>query len=185
MSEQILIPIADGVEDIETVTLIDVLRRAELDVVVASTKSTKQVTAARGTRIEADALLEEVADREWKAVILPGGLPGAENLRDSDQLKAVLVEQARRERWFGAICASPAYVLATHGLLDNRKATCYPAFQTQLPDRTQADRRVVQDGNCITSQGPGTALPFALTWAEKLANAGLADRIAEAMLTSR
>lgn len=185
MSEQILIPVADGVEDIETVTLIDVLRRAELDVVVASVQSGKEITAARGTRIVADERLEDVRGREWKAVILPGGLPGAENLRDSDTLKQILIEQARGERWFGAICASPAYVLATHGLLDNRRATCYPAFQTQIPDRTQAELRVVQDGNCITSQGPGTAMAFALTWVEKLRNARQADRIAEAMLTSR
>ena len=182
MAKNILVPVADGSEDIETITLIDVFRRAELAVTAASVGSSLKVTLARGTRMEADALLSDVADGQWEAIVLPGGVPGAEALRDSELLIAMLKKQAAAERWYGAICAAPAFVLAPHGLLEGRRATCYPAFQDRLPDRSEAHHPVVVDGPCVTSQGPGTAMNFALSWVSLLRGDAIREEVASAML---
>lgn len=182
MEKNVLIPVAKGSEDIETVTLIDVFRRAELDVTVASVGTSPQVTLARRTRMEADVLLSEVANRQWDAIVLPGGVPGAEALRDSGLLTEMLKKQAAAERWYGAICAAPAFVLVPHGLLEGRRATCYPAFQDRLPDRSEAHHPVVVDGPCVTSQGPGTAMNFALSWVSLLRGDAVREEVASAML---
>lgn len=182
MPEAVLIPVADGVEDIELVTLIDVLRRAQLPVVVASVEKERAITAARGTRITADKLLSEVRDQRWRAIILPGGLPGAERLGTHQPLIDLLHEQDRERAWFGAICASPAYVLAPHGLLKGRHATAYPAFQARLPDRAESHHKVVISEHCVTSQGPGTAIDFALAWVSLLAGDAAREKVASDML---
>lgn len=175
----ILVPVADGSEDIETVSIIDVLRRAERDVVVASAGEALTVTAARGTRITADAMLS-VQDTAWEMIALPGGLRGAENLARCQPLQELLRRQDAAGRWIAAICAAPALVLAPLGLLDSRQATCYPAFRAHLAH--WQDRPVVQDGHLITSQGPGTALAFGLQLVAALADLGLSQRIGEQML---
>lgn len=182
MPESILIPVADGVEDIELVTLIDVLRRAQLPVVVASVEEGRAITAARGTHITADKLFDEVRDQRWRAIILPGGLPGAERLAAYQSLIDLLHQQDRAGAWFGAICASPAFVLAPHGLLKGRHATAYPAFQARLPDRAESHHKVVISEHCVTSQGPGTAVDFALTWVSLLAGDAVRERVASDML---
>jgi len=163
-----LIPIADGSEDIETATLIDVLRRAKVDVVVASIHDRKMVTAARKTRIEADQLLTECVDEAFDLIALPGGMPGAQHLADDERLVERLHRQRREGGWYAAICAAPGVVLAPNGLLEGRVATAHPGFQDKLPDQGRVGDTVVVDQNCITSQGPGTALEFALTLVEKL-----------------
>ena len=125
MSPKVLIAIADGIEELEAVTVIDVLRRAQADVTVAGV-SGKQITASRGVKIIADALISECIDETYDLIVLPGGLPGAENLRDSIELTNMLKKQADSDRLYAAICASPAYILQQHGLLKGRRATCYP-----------------------------------------------------------
>ncbi len=165
MTKKVLVPVADGTEEIEAVCIIDVLRRAGADVTVASVGGL-QITASRGVRITADCLVPECRNQTYDLVVLPGGIPGAEHLRDSEALREILVRQHREGRIYGAICASPAVVLESHGLLRGRKATCHPGFMDRL---TEASRdRVVVDGNCITSRGPGTALEFALKLVELL-----------------
>lgn len=159
MTKTILVPIADGTEEIEAVTLIDVLRRAGAQVVVASVDDL-QVRASRGVKIVADCRIDDCRDREFDLIVLPGGMPGAEHLRDDPVLKALLARQREKGRLYGAICAAPAVVLEHHGLLRDRKATGHPGFIAQIP--TAVDEPVVVDGNCITSQGPGTAMAFAL-----------------------
>lgn len=176
MSRTALVPIAHGSEDIEAVTLIDVLRRAGLAVTVASVETTRDVVFAHGLRVTADVLHAEIADREYDLIALPGGMPGAEHLRDTPALIAQLRAQDARAALFGAICAAPGVVLGTHGLIGTRRATAYPGFERLLPAGSFLDQRVVRDGHLLTSRGPGTALEFALALVDAL---GLADKVAQ------
>ena len=179
MSKQVLVTIADGTEELEAVTIIDVLRRARADVTVASVGN-KQVKASRGVNLVADALISECVGNTYDLIALPGGMPGAEHLRDSSQLTEMLKDQAASGRFYAAICASPAVALKPHGLLKDKKATCYPSLHSELENPRQA--RVVVDGNCITSQGPATALEFALKLVELLFDKQKSHEVAKAML---
>ena len=161
MAKKVLVPIAEGTEEIEAVCMIDVLRRAGAQVVVASVGDI-EVTCSRGVKIVADTQLAACKAESFDLIALPGGIPGAENLRDSADLTELLKAQAGSGGLFGAICASPAVVLPPHGLLENRQATAHPGFIDQLESRESINNRVVVDGNCVTSRGPGTALEFAL-----------------------
>jgi 4-methyl-5(b-hydroxyethyl)-thiazole monophosphate biosynthesis len=181
MKKTALVPIADGTEEIEAVTIIDVLRRAGADVVVASVGG-REVVASRGVKIVADCLIGVCGGRPFDLVVLPGGMPGAEHLRDNETLKRILMEQSAAGRLFGAICASPAVVLEAHGLLKNRRATCHPGHIDKLSDPTSAQARVVVDGHCITSQGPGTAMEFALKLVELLFGPDKAAAVAGPMV---
>jgi 4-methyl-5(b-hydroxyethyl)-thiazole monophosphate biosynthesis len=180
MAPTILVPIADGTEEIEAVCIIDVLRRAGAAVTVASVNRL-QVTASRGVKLVADCLIEECQGEVYDLIVLPGGMPGSEHLRDSEVLRELLYRQENGGRLFGAICAAPAVILNTHGLLNRRKATCHPAFRDQLGAETAAQERVVVDGNCVTSQGPGTALEFALKLVELLFGKEKAREVAAPM----
>ena len=177
-----LIPIADGSEDIETVTLIDVLRRAGVEVTVASVTGTPDIVAARGTRIRADALIDDVMAQDFDLIVLPGGMPGAKALADSKKLIDKLHGQRDSGRLYGAICAAPAVALAPHGLLDGVAATGHPAFTDALPDKSRMEERVVHDGQCLTSRGPGTALEFSLTLVETLCGRETRDAVASPMV---
>jgi 4-methyl-5(b-hydroxyethyl)-thiazole monophosphate biosynthesis len=181
MAKKVLVPIADGTEEIEAVCIIDVLRRAGAEVVVASVGA-REVTCSRGVKIVADRLLEECKDDAFDMIALPGGIPGAENLRDSNDLTALLKKQAGAGGFFGAICAAPAVVLQTHGLLENRRATSHPGFTDQLTPNDALESRVVVDGNCVTSRGPGTALEFALKLVELLYGPEKAREVGEPMV---
>lgn len=167
MSKTVLIPIADGTEEIEAVTLIDVLRRAGATVTVASVGAL-QITASRGVKIVADCLIADCAQRRFDLVVLPGGMPGAEHLRDNEVLRQILVGQNAAGKLYGAICAAPAVVLQTHGLLRGRRCTGHPGFMQQLPASGTSEDEVVVDRNCLTSRGPGTAMAFALELVEQL-----------------
>lgn len=184
MTKRALIVIANGVEDIETVAQIDVLRRAAIDVTVVSIEPTQEIVAARGTRIVADCLFEDCAAQSYDLISLPGGLPGAERLRDYPPLIERLQQQKASGGLFGAICASPVYVLQTHGLLEGHQATCFPALRDKLPDPAPLDQKVVVSGNCITSQGPATAIDYALVLVEQLLDRKTRDRLAEDLLVA-
>ncbi len=177
---QILVPIADGSEDIETVAIIDVLRRAQFDVTVASVMTALQITAARGTRIVADMFLTDCETRQFDAIALPGGLPGAHHLRDCPSLIRMLHAQKAQGRLFAAICASPAVVFAHHGIDEGYATTAHPGFTQTLWQFHNA--RVVTDRQCITSQGPGTSIEFALAIVAKLGGQALADQVAGPMV---
>ncbi|MDF2180670.1 DJ-1 family glyoxalase III [Neptuniibacter sp. CAU 1671] len=179
-----LIVIADGVEEIEAVTQIDLLRRAGIKVTVAAPIS-KTVCCSRGVILVADTHLDEITDQCFDLISLPGGMPGAEHLRDSHNLIQMLKKQQQANRWIGAICASPAVALLPHGLLNGYQATCYPSFQpllAQAPHCHLIDQPVVCDKNLITSQGPGTALEFSLTLVEVLCGKQQRDSVAAALL---
>lgn len=185
MTQTALIPIAHGTEDIEAVTLIDVLHRAGVAVTVASVAGTREVVCANGTRLVADTLHADVAQRSFDLIALPGGMPGAEHLRDTTALIAQLRAQDARGALFGAICAAPGIVLGTHGLIGSRRATAYPGFEGMLPAGSFVEQRVVRDGQLVTSRGPGTALEFALTLVEALGHADTAAQLAAGMLVRR
>jgi 4-methyl-5(b-hydroxyethyl)-thiazole monophosphate biosynthesis len=180
MNKQVLVPIADGTEEIEAVCIIDTLRRAGAQVTVASVSGCPQVTASRGVNITADALIADCAGKQYDLIVLPGGTKGAENLRDSKELTEILKLQQKRGGLYGAICAAPAVALEAHGLIGKKKATSYPSFQNKL--QNPSAERVVVDGNLATSQGPGTAIEFALKLVEMLFGKDKAVEVGKAML---
>mmetsp|Transcript_6976 Transcript_6976/g.25715 ORF Transcript_6976/g.25715 Transcript_6976/m.25715 type:complete len:275 (+) Transcript_6976:57-881(+) len=170
---QVLVPIAEGSEEMEAVIVIDVLRRAGVDVTVASVEETLQVKASRGVNLVADVPIAECASKDYDLIVLPGGMPGAERLRDSSELQALLEHHANKSGGsFGvsvaAICAAPAVVLQPAGLLEGKKSTCHPAFEAELADASCASSRVVHSGGVMTSKGPGTAMEFALALVKQL-----------------
>ncbi|MCZ6564826.1 MAG: DJ-1/PfpI family protein [Gammaproteobacteria bacterium] len=158
----VLIPLAQGCEELEAVTIIDLLRRADINVITASLDE-RPVTASRGTVIVADTTLDQVLDQEFDMVVLPGGLPGADHLNADDRIHQLLQRTANNNKHIAAICAAPK-VLASAGLLENKKATAYPGVLEALElENTEVTTAVVQqDGNIFTSRGPGTAMDFAL-----------------------
>jgi 4-methyl-5(b-hydroxyethyl)-thiazole monophosphate biosynthesis len=182
VEKTVLVPVADGTEELEAVAIIDVLRRAGAKVTVASVTGNPQITASRGVVIVADTLIEACRQSEYDLVVLPGGIPGAQHLHDSAALIEILKRQHDSARWYGAICASPAVVLEPHGLLKGRRATCHPAFADRLTNREGVESRVVADGNCLTSRGPGTAVEFALALVERLYGRTRRDAVAEPMV---
>ena len=182
MSKRALITIADGVEEIETVTLLDVLRRAEIEVVLASIETRRMINCAHGTRLTADTMLVDVLAQDFDLIVLPGGMPGAQRLADHQPLAERVRQQAGEGKLFAAICAAPALALQAYGVLKQRRMTCYPAFSERLSGCTFVDQPVVVDGNCITSQGPGTALEFALTLVEQLMGKSVRASVASDML---
>ena len=158
----VLIPLAQGCEELEAVTIIDLLRRAEVNVVTASLDD-QPITASRGTKLIADTTLDEVKNKEFDMVVLPGGLPGADHLNEDERIHSILKRAVSENKYVGAICAAPK-VLANASLLDNKKATAYPGVLEELNIKTIeiTDSLVEQDGKIITSRGPGTAMDFAL-----------------------
>lgn len=182
LAKNILVPIASGIEEIEAVTIIDILRRAGVSVRV-STVEAREVTGANGIKIVADSdFIDEVLE-DYDGIVVPGGTEGAKKFAAFSPLGDALKKFCKTNNLVAAICASPALVLASQGLLDERKATCYPAFKSHL--KNHVDEKVVVDGNIITSQGPGTAFPFALKIAEILVGKSTADKVAEGTLAPR
>ena len=176
-----LIVLADGFEEIEAITPIDVLRRAGLDVIVAGVGK-REVTGAHDITVETDLMIEQYQGTP-DAVVLPGGMPGAENLNKSEALKDLLQKMKRSGKVIGAICASPAVVLASNGILDGKKATCFPGFENDLGPKVKfVTDRVITDGQVITSRGPGTAMEFSLELVSQLLNPEKAEQVAQKMV---
>ncbi|MHC4988859.1 MAG: DJ-1 family glyoxalase III [Planctomycetota bacterium] len=182
MSKTALVAVADGTEELEAVTMIDVLRRAGAEVTVAAVGELS-ITASRGVKLVADCVIGDCKGKTYDLIVLPGGLPGAEHLRDCTPLIEMLKKQKQSGGLYAAICASPAVALAPHGLLDDKQATGYPGTEDKLPK--PLNQRVVVDGNCITSQGPGTALEFAIELLRRLFDDTKAQQVAEPMLFLR
>lgn len=157
----VLVIIANGSEELEAITVINLLRRAGIPVVVASI-SNLQIKGARGINIVADKLLKDCFSKTWKMVVLPGGMPGAENLSNSDILKKMLGHRFEKNELVAAICASPAVILNKFGLLDGMNATCHEDFYHQLSKEVYVDESVVNSENLITANGPGSAIKFSL-----------------------
>ena len=166
---KVLVPLAQGCEEIEAVTIIDLLRRANLEVITAGLDA-EHVTASRGIVLVPDTTLADAVTRDdLDMIVLPGGLPGADNLADCSLLTDTLVRFANEGRYVAAICAAPR-VLAKAGLLDGKRATAYPGFidEKDFPKIQYTGAAVETDGNITTSRGPGTAMDFALALVEIL-----------------
>lgn len=180
MAKNAIILLAEGFEEIEAVVCIDLLRRAGIEVTVGGLKNLT-VKGSRRIEIKADKIIK--GDSSYDACILPGGMPGAENIASSDTAVQLIKKMAEKEKIIGAICASPAIVLAPLGLIDNKKATCYPGMESHFPDSAiYINNKVVIDKNIITSQGPATAFEFALKIIEKLSGKEISGKIRKAVL---
>lgn len=166
---RVLVPLAQGCEELEAVTIIDLLRRAGIEVITAGLDE-GPVTCSRGVVLVPDTTLEQVLDQDFDMVVLPGGLPGADHLQADPRIRQLLQRMAEQGRYTAAICAAPK-VLASAGLLDGREATSYPGVleSMSLSGTRLLEKPVVADGKVITSRGPGTAMDFALALIEKLA----------------
>lgn len=165
---RVLVPLAEGCEELEAVTIIDLLVRAGIEVVSAGLNA-GPVKASRGVVLMPDTSLDQAMNMDFDMVVLPGGLPGAENLDRDPRIKELLEKMVQGGKFTAAICAAPR-VLANAGLLRGKKATSYPGHldKMDLPDVTYVEDAVVCDGKVITSRGPGTAMDFTLTLIEKL-----------------
>ncbi|PNH05527.1 Chaperone protein YajL [Tetrabaena socialis] len=178
----VLIPIATGTEEMEAVIMIDVLRRAGAKVVVASTESGLVVTCSRGVKIVADQLIADCSSHCYDLIACPGGMPGAERLRDCAVLSDMVASQRAAGRLYAAICATPAVFFEAKGLLEGKAATAHPAFSGDLKDQSKVDERVVVDGNLTTSRGPGTAFEFSLALVKQLYDEEKAQAVAAPMV---
>ncbi|MBF0516842.1 MAG: DJ-1/PfpI family protein [Nitrospirae bacterium] len=177
----VLIILADGFEEIEAVAVIDVLRRADVKVVAAGVKD-GPITSARGLRVIPDAALYAVRALDFDMLVLPGGMPGTDNLAKDERVKKFVREMSEGGKYMAAICAAP-YVLSDSGILADKKATSHPSFQEKLKAAVvTATERVVVDGKVVTSQGAGTAVEFALRLVEILVGKERAEAISVAMV---
>jgi protein deglycase len=165
---RVLVPLAEGFEEIEAVVIVDLLRRAGIEVQTAAL-ARREVTGSHGITVLADIDLEQASAAEYDMIVLPGGLPGAHHLNADERVIELLGQFAATGRYTAAICAAPS-VLAHAGLLDGRRATSFPGFLTSgsAPGIRLSEDPVVVDGKVATSRGPGTALPFALALIELL-----------------
>lgn len=178
--KKVLVTLAPGFEEIETVTVIDILRRAGARVTVAGTVE-GALKGSRGVTVIPDTLLDEVKDDEFDLVVLPGGQPGTDNLKKNPTVKGILKKMAQEEKRIGAICAAPV-VLDSAGVLKDRTVTSHPSVKDALGGLNYSEERVVVDGNIITSRSPGTALEFALKLVEILFGEAMRDKVNQGVL---
>ena len=169
--------LADGFEEIEALTPVDILRRAGVDTVTVGVTG-KIVTGAHGIKVESDIVIDDTVVDGLEMVVLPGGLPGADNLRANDRVKELTVTVAENGGYVSAICAAPR-VLGELGLLKGKTAICYPGFEKYLMDAKIADSYVCRDGNIITAIGMGASVDFALELVKALKGSAVSEKIAE------
>ena len=177
---KVLVPLADGCEELEAVTIIDLLRRAGIEVVSAGLNP-GVVKASRGVQLVPDLTLDSALQDEYDMVVLPGGMPGAAHLKSDPRILRLLKDMAAAGKYTAAICAAPM-VLAEAGVLEGRQATSYPGFLDGLPGVTVSAAAVVRDGKVLTSRGPGTAMDFALALIETLAGADKRQQVEAALV---
>jgi protein deglycase len=182
MDKRILVPLAEGFETIEALAVVDVFRRAGVQVDLAAVGDSLQVTSSHQVRVTADLFLSQCLERNYDLVVVPGGIPGAQNLQKSELLAEILKKQRQQEKLYGAICAAPALVLEHHGLLTGKKATCHPGFIGQLADQSAIGERVVCDDNCITAKGAGVSVDFALELLARVAGEETRRAVAKGMV---
>jgi 4-methyl-5(b-hydroxyethyl)-thiazole monophosphate biosynthesis len=165
---KVLVPLAPGFEEIEAITIIDILRRAGVDVVVAGTQS-GPIEASRKTKHLPDCTLDDIRAEDFDMIVLPGGQPGATNLRNDPRIRKLIDTLQAHNRRIAAICAAPT-VLAAYGVLKDRTATSHPSVRAEVAAaaKTISDQRVVVDGLVVTSQAAGTAMEFAFQLVEIL-----------------
>lgn len=176
--------LAEGFEEIEALSTVDVMRRAGMDVCTVSITDDKTVKGVHGVPVTADKTISEidVEDAEW--LILPGGMPGSTNLAACGKLSDMLSVQWNKQGKIAAICAAPAVVLGPLGIVRGQEATCYPSFKDELikAGAQYVDMRVIESGNLITSNGPSSALLFAFAIVSNTLGQDVASSVASGML---
>lgn len=174
---KVLVPLATGFEELEAITIIDLLRRAGFDVITAGLDD-QPVRASRNNVMIPDTSISAVMEEQFDLIVLPGGLPGADNLRDDANVQALLKRQSQQGKKLGAICAAPR-ALAQAGVIQNKTITCYPGALDIIDEQDFAisGNAVEIDGNVITSRGPGTAMDFALELIQQLGGQELKQTI--------
>ena len=177
---RVVVFLADGFEEVEAMAVVDVLRRAEIDVVIAALHE-GPVTSARKVKVVPDTVIDKVKAEDFDMVVLPGGQPGADNLNADSRVRELLRTFSQMGKLTGAICAAPI-VLESAGILQGKHATSYPTYKDRLSNVIYEEKTVVEDGNVLTSRGPGTALNFGFAIVARLLNKEKAQRIREAML---
>lgn len=175
--------LAEGFEEVEALTSVDVLRRAGMPVTTVSISDSREVLGAHGVPVVADAIIDDIdlLGAEW--LILPGGMPGASNLKACEPLCDALVERNAQGKGIAAICASPSVVLGQLGLLKGRNAVCYPGMESiGMAGAKLSTAHAVTDGNIITGKGPASAARFALAIVTATCGQPVADEVARGML---
>ncbi|MFY9150623.1 MAG: DJ-1 family glyoxalase III [Prolixibacteraceae bacterium] len=179
--KKIAVHLAEGFEEIEAIGIIDVLRRADLDVKIVSMTGNLVVTGAHQVKISADVLFEQVSYDKIDAIVLPGGMPGASNLNAHEGLKAQITKFNQEKKQLAAICAAPL-VYGNLGILKGKKAVCYPGFESQLNGAEILSVAATESGNVITGRGPGAVFSFALKIVERMVSVEKAEILAKQML---
>lgn len=173
--------LAPGFEEIETIATLDILRRCGLDVVTVSIAGKRLIHGAHGIPVMADVIFKRAVMQQSQGCILPGGMPGAKNLMEHDALRKAILQHGEQQRPIAAICAAPM-ALGEWGLLQGRRATCYPGFEKHLKGATLSDEPVVRDGHIITAKGPAYAVDFAFAIAERFLKPADLQKIKAGML---
>jgi protein deglycase len=181
MKKKIAVHLAQGFEEIEAITIIDVLRRADLDVVVVSVSGKTEITGAHQIIVIADVLFNEVNYDEIYMIVLPGGMPGAANLDAHAGLKHQIRKFVAENKQLAAICAAPL-VFGNLGILEGKQAVCYPGFEEYLTGAEVLQIPVTESGNIITGRGPGVAIQFALKIVEKAVSVEKAQLLSKQMI---
>ncbi len=176
----VYVMMADGFEEIEALAVVDVLRRAGIDVFTVSITNKNTVTGAHKIQVIADLTIKEAALEDADMIVLPGGMPGAQNLYDNPVLEEALEKRVKNNKWIAAICAAP-FIPGKRGYLKGKEAICYPGFEKYLNGAIIKEQNVVISDNFITSKGPGTALHFAFAIVSVLKDQKTASELAKAM----
>jgi len=177
---KVVVILADGFEEVEAVAIIDVLRRAGIDTVIAGLHD-GHITSTRKVKIIPDTVIDTIKADDFDMIVLPGGQPGSDNLNADKRVLSLVTEFNRKGKLTGAICAAPL-VLGSAGVLAGRHATSYPSYKDKLGGAIYEERSVVEDGTVLTSRGAGTALAFGLAIVARLVNAQMAQQIKDSML---
>ena len=173
--------LADGFEEIEALSVVDFLRRADIKVDMVSITDDIEVTGAHGITVKADVCFDKL-DRDADMLVLPGGMPGTINLKEHIGLKELLIKYNSEGKRIAAICAAPT-VLGSHGILEGHKAVCYPGMEDGLMCEYAGEVKVITDGNITTSKGPGTAIWFALELIGLLKGKEVSKKIRKSLVT--
>lgn len=174
--KRVVVLFAEGFEEVEGLTQVDFLRRAGLEVTMVGVTG-KRVTGGHDISIETDIMIDKIDPAGYEGVVVPGGMPGAENVGSSTHAQDIIRALFEKGALVAAICAAPAVVLEPLGILEGKKATCYPGFEGRFEKAVFSEDRVIQDGNVITSRGPGTAAEFAIAIISYLIDKKTAENI--------